>query len=55
MLIIVSLWTENVIRRDSNLSPNSKHCSLSLKAILAISAGGNVPAIELNLIAVSNG
>lgn len=55
MLIIVSLWIENVIRRDSNLSPNSKHHSLSLKAILAISAGGNVPAIELNLIAVSNG
>lgn len=54
MLIIVSLWTENVIKRDSNLSPNSKHCSLSLKAILAISTGGNVPTIEPNLISVSN-
>lgn len=54
MLIIVSLWTENVIKRDSNLSPSSEHCSLSLKAILAISRGGNVPAIEPNLISVSN-
>lgn len=54
MLIIVSLRTENVIKRDRNLSPNSKHCSLSLKAILAISTGGNVPAIEPNLILVSN-
>lgn len=54
MLIIVSLWTENVIKRDSNLSPNSKHRSLSLKAISAISTGGNGPAIEPNLISVSN-
>lgn len=52
MLIIVSLWTENVIKRDSNLSPNSKHCSLSLKAISAISTGGNGSAIEPNLISV---
>lgn len=54
MLVIVSLWTENVIKRDSNLSSISKHCSLSLKAILAISTGGNVPATEPNLISVSN-
>lgn len=54
MLIIVPLETENVIKRDSNLSPNSKHYILSLKAILAISTGGKVPAIEPNLIAVSN-
>lgn len=49
MLIIVSLWTENVIKRDSN----SKHCSLSWKAILTISTGGNVPAIEPNLISAA--
>lgn len=54
MLIVVSLETENVIKRNSNLSPNSKHCSLSLKAILGISTGGKVPAIEPNLIAVLN-
>jgi len=54
MLIIVSLWTENVIKRDSNLSAKSNLCSLSLKAILAISTGANVPEIEPNLISVSN-